>query len=198
MPGDGGGDVGVGDREGFWLPQPATSEMARTTPVRRLRRRSRRGAGRGTGELSHAPKGGPWDSSPGGPHGEGARFDEDQERAGSGLNARRRRARERAHSRVRERPRGGANAAVGAGHARDKERTGGACPIGASGRREGGWNLGGSGPTRTLRAPSSTTRGHPVKKAIFGRVSGGHAACDRIDGNGAHLVRAHVCADAGT
>src|SRR5438093_13071602 len=36
------------------------------------------------------------------------------------------------------------------GEVQGKEKTGGACPIGAPGRREGGWNLEGFGPRNTL------------------------------------------------
>src|SRR6185369_8486003 len=47
---------------------------------------------------------------------------------------------------------------AGMGRLPGKEKTGGACPIGAPGRREGGWNLEGFGPKATLGVAGSDPR----------------------------------------
>src|SRR3954454_3498448 len=63
---------------------------------------------------------------------------------------------------------------------RRKGKTGGACPIGASGRREGGWNLEGFGPRNTLFPDRSDPSHQPIKKRQRGWVDAGLAIGGRV------------------
>jgi hypothetical protein len=60
-----------------------------------------------------------------------------------------------------------------------QEKTGGACPIGAPGRREGGWNLEGFGPKATLGARGSDPRAQLIKKPKRGKLRNDAPAVSR-------------------